>query len=376
MIIIKSFNHEKKNFYNNIIFNSQFNIPFKYNINALLSNKITINNNYVLIIEPFNFHYECTSGFAKYFINCGYNVDIIMQPMGISSLCNFQPINKVRLFIYEKINVIIKNDEKFKFVLKNYSYILIETVQPIIYNLCMKLNLLNINNSFFVFHHIDYAYSLPFKNKLKNFQIWSLRNFTIGLEVNPNYFGYIKIKKKNLLTKFFITSTWKRKYDFLISAAENIKNSNIKFEVIVVGKTYTFSKKDIPKSLNDNFHFKYRISYSELYEEVYNSDYIIINLDPNNKEDLLFNNIRVTGSVLLSYGFLKPVLINEYFASFYHFNSCNSFIFKKSNFSQVMKNAINLNFRNYKRMQKNLQLLSKEIFKKSLYNVKNCIEMF
>ena len=348
----------------------------KYNINSLLNNKITINDNSVLILELFDYHYECTSGFSKYFIDCGYNVDIIMQNNGIFSLSNFQPINKVRLFIYEKINVIKKNAEKFKLILRNYSYILIETAQPIIYNLCRKLNLLNINNSFFVFHHIDYAYSLPFYNKLKNYQIWSLRNFSIGLEVNPNYFGYIKLKKKNMRTKFFITSTKERKYNFLIIAAENAKNQNIKFQVIVVGKTYTFSKKDIPENLKDNFHFKYRVSYRELYEEIYDSDYIIINLDPNNKEDLIFNNIRVTGSVQLSYGFLKPVLINEYFASFYHFNSSNSFIFKKSNFSQVMKNAINLNFRNYKRMQKNLQLLSKEIYTKSLHNVKNCLKMF
>ena len=193
--------------------------------------------------------------------------------------------------------------------------------------------------------------------------------------INPHYFGFIRPKSKNKITKFFITSTIKRKYKFLVSAAEIIKNENLKFHVIVVGKFKTFSKKDIPTNLKDNFTFKYKISYLELYKEIYKSDFIIINLDPENIEDINFKKIRVTGSAQLSYGFIKPVLINEVFSDFYGFNSSNSLIYSNSNFSKVMKNAINLKKYNYKQIQRNLISLSKEIYTKSLYNIKYFLKL-
>ena len=340
---------------------------FKKNIN--------INKNSILILEPCDSHYECTSGFAKYFIDLGYNVDAIIQKIGISSFCFFEPINKIRIFTYNEPKNLIEEAENFKLIFKKYNYILIATSHPCMANLFKKLNILNINNTIFVFHHIDFVNLQPFVNKLKKSRIWSLGNFSIGTQVNPHYFGNIAFKEKNSITKFFITSTVNRTYDFLISAAEEIKRENLNFHVIVVGKQKTFCERNISENLKNYFTFKYQISYYELYEEIIKSDYIIINLDPERIEDIDFSKIRVTGSAQLSYGFLKPVLINERFGSFYNFNSKNSFIFEKSNFSNVMKKAIKLENEKYKRMQENLLLLSKEIYSKSLYNVKNSLKV-
>ena len=231
------------------------------------------------------------------------------------------------------------------------------------------------NNSIFVFHHINYANSFPFSNALNKYQIWSLGNFSFGIRVNPHYFGPIKLKSKNKETKFFITSTIKRKYNFLVSAAEKNKNDNLKFHFIVVGKIKAFSKKDIPINLQDYFTFRYNISYSELYKEIYKSDFIIINLDPDNIEDIKFQKIRITGSAQISYGFLKPVLINEYFSTFYNFNFSNSLIYNNKNFSEVMKNAINLKNDNYNKIQRNLLSLSKDLYTKSLLNIKYFLEL-
>lgn len=38
-----------------------------------------IKKNTILIFENNNHHYECTPGYSKYFIDLGYNVDIIMH---------------------------------------------------------------------------------------------------------------------------------------------------------------------------------------------------------------------------------------------------------------------------------------------------------
>ena len=49
-------------------------------------------------------------------------------------------------------------------------------------------------------------------SKLEKNRIWTLGPFNIGLQVNPHYFGNIKIKDKNKRTRFFIISTQSRNY--------------------------------------------------------------------------------------------------------------------------------------------------------------------
>ena len=142
---------------------------------------------------------------------------------------------------------------------------------------------------------------------------------------------------------------------------------------IVVGKSKTFAKNHIIKQLKNDFSFKYNITYSELYKEVYESDYIIINLDPYNIYDTRFIKIRATGSVQLSYGFLKPIIIHKDFAKIYNFNSSNSFIYDNYNFINIMKDAITLDNERYQKMKENIFSLSKDIYKKSLFNVKDSL---
>ena len=193
--------------------------------------------------------------------------------------------------------------------------------------------------------------------------------------INPHYFGNFKNnnKSKNKITRFFITSTTRRNYQPLISAVEKLKEENLEFHVIVVGKFNTFTINNISEKLLENFTFKYNIPYEDLYYEVNNSDYIIINLDPNSIIDEPFRKTRVSGSIQLSYGFLKPVIINKYFADIFNFNSNNSFIYDNINFTATIRNAINIGNKAYINMVKNLNLVSKKVYKDSLYNIKKCL---
>ena len=288
-------------------------------------NNITIKLNSVLILEIYKYHYECTPGFTKYFIDLGFNVDILIHKMGISSFCFFEPKRKIRLFYYEDSEYLLKNKYLFSSICEKYDFRFVETTE------------------------------------LNNYK-W-----------NPHYFGEFDSRKKNRITTFFITSTIYRNYSKLIQAAEKMKEENAKFRVIVIGKIKTFSIIDIPKKLKNNFIFKYQVSYSELYKNVYNSDYIIINLDPNLKQDLIFSNIRATGSAQLSYGFLKPVLINDFFSKFYNFDDSNSIIYDDYNFTEAMRRAINIKNNNYEKIKQNLSLLANKIYVESLFNLENCL---
>ncbi len=195
--------------------------------------------------------------------------------------------------------------------------------------------------------------------------------------LNPHYFGNFKInnRSKNKITRFFITSTTRRNYQPLISAVEKLKEENLEFHVIVVGKYNTFTIHNISEKLFENFTFKYNIPYEDLYYEVNNSDYIIINLDPNSIIDEPFRKTRVSGSIQLSYGFLKPVIINKYFADIFNFNSNNSFIFDNFNFTATIRNALKIGNKAYKNIVKNLNFGAEKIYKDSLYNVKTCLNV-
>lgn len=193
------------------------------------------------------------------------------------------------------------------------------------------------------------------------------------MHVNPHYFGNIHINDKNNKTRFFITSTFKRNYTYLISAFEKLKFENYSFEIIVTGHINEFSDKIIPDIIKDSIKFKIGVSYSELFNEVENSDYIIINLDPESPYDNMYKTVQVTGSAQLSYGFLKPAIINKNFSSFYYFNSQNSFPYDNANIYEVLKDAILLNKEKYKEMQNNLKIISDYIYHLSLKNINNII---
>ena len=88
----------------------------------------------------------------------------------------------------------------------------------------------------------------------------------------------------------------------------------------------------------------------------------------------MYKNKKVTGAAQLSYGFLKPALINEYYKNIYNMTTENSFIYNKTNFYNVMKDAINQNNQKYQILQKNLFKLTSLIKKNSVLNVRKAFQ--
>lgn len=79
-----------------------------------------IKNYTILIFENDNCHNECSPGYSKYFIDLGYKVDIIMRSGNQDSFCLFEPIEKIKIFIYYKLKEIIVNAEKLKLLFNKY----------------------------------------------------------------------------------------------------------------------------------------------------------------------------------------------------------------------------------------------------------------
>ena len=176
-----------------------------------------------------------------------------------------------------------------------------------------------------------------------------------------------------ILVIFFLTSTSKRNYTSLIQSAIKLKKDNLNFEIIVIGWWKFLSSKSIPKNLINNFSFKYHISFEQFYKEVYKSDFIIIPLDPKGEIDKSYRTIRVSGSIQLSYGFLKPLIIDKKFSDFYCLNNKNSLIYENYDLYSVMKKAIELNNKEYRQLRNNLNKTASKIYNISINNIKKII---
>lgn len=352
----------------------KINNYLKYNsLNEFFNYSII--NNTILILEFRYCHNECTPGYTKFFIDLGYNVDILIHKSGSDCLSLFKDIDKIRLFTFRNINEIKMNTKNLSLIIKKYSFILLESTEAknIDLTLYNNLGLLNINNSIFVFHEIRYIIKKYSKYNYQN-RIWTLGNFSKGLQVNPHYFGDIKIYKKNSITRFFLTSTIGRNYKNLIDSVIKLKSDNLDFKIFITGRKKFFNSNNIPKNISDNFIYHYKASYFELYKIVENSDFIIIPLEIENKYDKLFRTTRVTGSAQLSYGFLKPCIINQKFANFYNFNNKNSLLYNNFNLYETMKKAILLNNQDYQQMRNNLDINEKKLYHISIENIQKIIK--
>lgn len=360
-------------FYSIIKDELQLNLSYSIQNNSFFELlNITVNNNTILLFEPYDCHNECTPGFCKYFIDIGYKVDILIHESGIDSFSLFKENKKIRLFTFNSLKQIKKNIQNLSRIIKKYCLILLQSADIHTKQLFINLDLLKLNNSIFVFHEIRFANNF-FSNYINNNRIWTLGNMSKGLQVNPHYFGDIKVRDKNNKVRFFLTSTNYRNYTSLIESATKLKSENYNFELIIAGRSKAFNLNQIDNNLRRNIIFKYEVSYSELYKAVISSDFIIIPLDPKNVNDNLYRTTKVTGSIQLVYGFLKPALIHQDFANFYYLNNESSFIYNNSNLYSIMKRAILLSNEDYKIIQKNLYNIEKYVSKISMNNIKKVI---
>ena len=346
------------------------------NFTELLFN-FTINNNTILIFEPNEYHFECTPGFTKYFIDLGYNVDILMHKFGIDTFNLFDGTENIRLLVFDNLDNIHTHSKSLSFVIKKYSLIIIQTADINDKDILNKLDLLNINNSFFIFHNLEKTENPIYSKYFDQNRIWTLGNFSKGLQVNPHYFGNIKIKDKNKKTRFFMTSSIYRNYRTLISSVEKLKKRNYNFEIFITGWSKSIILNQIPNNLKDVFQIKYKVSYNELYQLVKSCDYIIIPFDTSKNFTLRYRTTKSTGSIQLSYGFLKPSIIDEKYSYVYNLNEKNSLLYENYSYLyNAMEKAILLGNEDYKILESNLYITTKQIFEYSLNNIRKSINSF
>ena len=105
----------------------------------------------ILIFEPNHYHYECSPGYAKYFVDLGFHVDILMGKSGIDSFFYFEKKDKIRLFLHKGLKQISSYSKKLSSRFHSYTSIIVQTISSKTFRVISKLNLMKIRNVFIFF---------------------------------------------------------------------------------------------------------------------------------------------------------------------------------------------------------------------------------
>jgi len=351
---------------------------YKYGIKNVntLDNFIScrVKKNTVIIFEGNNHHQECIPGFAKYFIDLGYNVDILVMKGYENALFTFYPDEKVRLFIFDDEKQVKSNSRLLRIKFKMYDYIFINSGEPGKIGLLTDLGALYSKNTLLVAHDVSWVTQMG-QYLYDEGRVVTIGNFLKGIQVVPQYFGEIPIRDKNTKTRFFITSTMNRQYNYLFEAIKTLDKEGLEFDIVAVGYSDSLPKAldGQPEEIKKHIELKYHLPFDEMYKVIEEVDYIIITLDPRNRDVQKFRDNRATGSTQVSYGFLKPSIIHEEFAPKYYLTEDDSFIYNQNNFTDVLRKAIKLTKEEYKNKQFNLEILTEYIYSFSIENLKSLL---
>ena len=344
--------------------------------------KPVIKNNTFLIWEPCSkSHSEVLPGFAKYLLDLGYHVSVLCTPERIKEglFSRFKDANLT-------INKMSKKQVRTFFVKNN-----LEDIEGLLVTtagkLCDSVHYGDIYKHFnkdidkkkiLLVEH-EACHSVDNGSWCDNLIMLRELNYkgVKCISVNPHYFGDVKITPKNTDVTNFITigalKYKKKNCSLIIDSVQKLLDKGYKnFKITVVGKGHL---DDLPLDLRQYFDIKGRLSFNKMYEELEKADFLLTAYNDKDPKHIRYNTSGTSGNFQLVYGFVKPCVIIESFASINGFNDSNSIIYKDdSYYVNALEKGINMSAIEYEVMQKNLSVLALNIYNNSKENLKYLIE--
>ncbi len=330
----------------------------------------------ILLIEPNDCHGEVIAGYLKYFIDLGYNVDILVNSKikEENPCCRLDITKNVRIFhsSHIKLMLLFKQLHKYRhIVLMTSAYYRIQEngKYSSFLNKCPKLKK---HPSLFIVEH-DLLDVKRFEEDLisKN-RLLTLGHFSQGIFASPILFGDLKITPKNDITTFITVGaikSFRKNHQALVEAIKDLAQQNLKFKVLVVGLG---DLNNLPKEIHPYIEILGRLDFPNMFEQVEKADFFLPLLDPNSKEHERYITTGVTGSAQLIYAFSKVPIIHSKFANFYGFSNDNALI--SDDLETGLKQAIEMNSLDYLKKQQKLSNLAKSLEVETIENFKRIMK--
>ena len=321
-----------------------------------------IKENTFIVWEPCSkSHSEVVPGFVKYFVDLGYHVSVLVDKdrlkEGLFSKYDLTNISLNKMSANQIKRYFTESD------LNNVKGVLVTTMGKICdcENPQTAYDFFNSNVDKSKLHFVEHEASFAINKGNWSDKLITLRELNYqganSVVVNPHFFGNIKTLPKNQITNFITVGALKpRKKDcsMIINAVEQLHNKGIhNFKVTVVGKGQL---KHLPKDIRKYFDIKGRLSFARMYEEIEKADFMLTAYDDKNFEHQRYITTGTSGNFQLIYGFLKPCLLIESFASINRFNNKNSILYKDvKNYAEALESAINMSSNEYEIMRDELK---------------------
>lgn len=344
-----------------------------------------VKDNTILLIEPNDCHGEVIPGYAQYFKELGFNVDIIITPKQkeTNSLYMFENTD-INIYVFGRN--FIKNFlssqkiEQYKYIVFT-SHIMYERINYIIYPTIFQHFpvLENYRAKLFV---VEHRFEFVDTKLLENKHIIMLTKLPAHkpdvIWANPHYFGEICVSSKNPVTTEFIMvgaiAKQRRNCSILVDAVNKLVAEGFdNFRVTVIGRGTLDA---IPHKLQKYFNILGTVPYDKMYREMEKADFFLPLIDPDNPEHERYITVGTSGSFQLIYGFQKPCLIAEKFAGIHYFDNENSIIYKTNDeLSEAMRKAIFMSQQDYMKKQASLKLIADSLYKESLNNLQEALKL-
>ena len=341
-----------------------------------------IKENTIIVWEPCTkSHSEVIPGFAKYFLDLGFHVSILVEPGRLKEglFCRFNHPNLTlnKLSKRRIYNFFAKSDlSKLKGVMVTTCGKLCDGLD---YEKCFNYfnSTLDRNKIFLVEHKAKPAIdngSWREKNiTLRKLDYKSAKSFV----VNPHYFGEgVNITAKNNDITNFVTigaiRDRKKNTSEIIEAVKTLHEKGItNFKVTVIGKGHI---KDLPKELRKYFDMKGHLAFDKMYDEIEKADFILTSYDDTNPVHQRYIQYQTSGNFQLVYGFLKPIILVESFGMINGFDRENSILYKTSNdLADSLELGIKMDKDAYENMQNNLKKYVNNLYEESLNNLRSLV---
>ena len=342
---------------------------------------LKIKDNTFLIWEPCSkSHSEVVPGYAKYLLDMGYEVSVVVSPQHYKDGL-FSRFENEKLF-FNKISRRKAKKIFKKSNLENAKGILVTTAGKICDNIHFEQSFEHFGSNFdknklFLVEH-DARFAID--EDLWNEDLITLRKLNYkgktSTIVNPHYFGEVKITPKNDITNFVMVgslSSKKMTENVVLNAFEEIVNKGYSnFKLTVIGKG---NLKHVPKTIRKYIDLKGRLPFDKMYDELEKADFILTSYNPNNPMHVFYNTTGTSGSFQLVYGFLKPCIILEEFAGVNDFTNENAILYKTdADYSNALIRGVEMTKEDYQRMQNNIKAYADNLYQQSLNNFRNLVE--
>lgn len=343
--------------------------------------KPVIKNNTFIVWEPCSkSHSEVVPGYAKYLLDLGYHVSVLVNPQKYKEglFARFKDKNlTLNKMSRKQIKEFFKKDS-----LENVEGVLVTTVGKLCDSIHYDESYATFNKNadrnkiFFVEHESKHSVDAgTWRENLITLRQLDYKNAK-SVVVNPHYFGDVKITGKNTDITNFVTvgaiQAKKKNNNLIIDSVQALHDKGYRnFKVTVIGKG---SLKHLPKDIQKYFDIKGRLPFDKMYDELEKADFMLTSYNEKDPMHIRYNTTGTSGNFQLVYGFTKPCIIIESFAPINGFDNSNSILYKKdSDYTQALEKCINMTKEDYATMQNNLKLYADKLYTESLNNLRGLI---